>query len=272
MCALPLPLILPAALTPPGRKSEPPRHESKVEIAANKRRPMEVGRPYGSINWSGRIRSALEQGTLGLVGQEGNCRMRRIDIDRLSKPYTEDTNVPIPEPSSALGVATPKWKRLELTILEDLSTEVPYGVAWWAPHPGTSRRILISDQLYACTCSVLDNMVESALHLLEALDWSDRESDRLANVVRIEKGSLVVRMPRPQNPLDALGNQMVRLHVAGTVRALAEHLTAWQAPLSASWPSRSRFLKRTLGPSARSSKRSLPALRRRASEFRQTSE
>jgi len=64
-------------------------------------------------------------------------------------------------------------------------------------------------------------MVESALHLLEALDWSDRESDRLANVVRIEKGSLVVRMPRPQNPLDALGNQMVRLHVAGTVRALA---------------------------------------------------
>ena len=54
--------------------------------------------------------------------------MRRIDIDRLSKPYTEDTNVPIPEPSSALGVATPKWKQLELTILEGLNTEAPYSV------------------------------------------------------------------------------------------------------------------------------------------------
>jgi hypothetical protein len=121
----------------------------------------------------------------------------------------------------ALGVETPQWKHLELTILEDLSTQAPYGVAWWAPHPGTSRRILISDQLYACTRGVLDNMLESALHLLEVLDWSDRGTDRLANVVRVENGKLIVEMPRPQNPLEALGSQMGRLHVAGTVRALA---------------------------------------------------
>jgi hypothetical protein len=147
--------------------------------------------------------------------------MRMADLHRLSEPYTGDVSLPVPEPTLPLGVEIPTWEHLERTILEDLSTEVPYGVAWWAPHPGTSRRILISDQLYACTRSVLDNMIESALHLLEFLDWSERESDRLANVVRIENGKLVLRMPRPQNPLETLGNQMVRLHVAGAVRALA---------------------------------------------------
>lgn len=147
--------------------------------------------------------------------------MRTADIERLSRPYADDTDQPLAEPALELGVEIPKWKQLELAVLEDLSTQAPYGIAWWAPHPGTSRRILISDQLYACTRSVLDNMVESALHLLEALDWSDRESDRLANVVSVENGKLVVKMPRPQNPLEALGNQMVRLHVAGAVRALA---------------------------------------------------
>jgi hypothetical protein len=147
--------------------------------------------------------------------------MRAIDIDRLSKPYEQDARLPLPDPASALGVETPSWVHLERTILEDLSTEAPYGIAWWAPHPGTSRRILISDQLYACTRSVLDNMLESALHLLEFLDWSDRESDQLANAVSVEKGKLVVKRPPPRNPLEVLANQMIRLHVAGAVRALA---------------------------------------------------
>lgn len=147
--------------------------------------------------------------------------MRTADIKRLSEPYSDDSDQSSADPAQPLGVDTPKWKQLEIAILEDLCTQQPYGIGWWAPHPGTSRRVLISDHLYACTRSVLDNMVESALHRLEVLDWSEQESDRLANVVRVVNGSLDLQMPRPRNPLESLSNQMVRLHVAGTVRALA---------------------------------------------------
>jgi len=146
--------------------------------------------------------------------------MRLCDVERLSKPYS-DGEIPEAEPAPALGVEVPSWMAVEKHILGDLSVEPPYGIAWWAPHPGTSRRILISDQLYASTHSVLDNLVEAALHLLEFADWSERENDRFAHAVTLKAGRPVIQHPRPQHPLDVIGNQMVRLHVAGAVRALA---------------------------------------------------
>jgi len=147
--------------------------------------------------------------------------MRACDVARLSKPYDHDPNLPGPGPAPSLEMDVPSWARLETTILGDLSTRAPYGVAWWAPHPGTSRRILISDQLYACTESVPRNLIEAALHWLEFLDSAERESDRLVNAVKIEKGQPIITPPRPQSPLEDLGRQMVRLHVAGVVRALS---------------------------------------------------
>ena len=146
--------------------------------------------------------------------------MRRSDIDRLTRPY-DDASAPTPGPASALGVDTPTWGKLETTILEALTTSAPYGIAWWAPHPGTSRRILISDQLYACAQSVSTNMIESAVHLLELIDWSERHSDRHANAVCLKGGSLVIEAPRPGSPMEELSSHMMRLHVVGCVRALA---------------------------------------------------
>ena len=147
--------------------------------------------------------------------------MRTSDIDRLTKPYNGAADTPTPGPGSALGVDIPRWGQLETRILENLSTRAPYGVAWWAPHPGTSRRILISDQLCACAQSVSSNMIESALHLLEFADWSDRHSDRFANAVGLENGELVVKAPRPESPREELSSHMMRLHIVGCVRALA---------------------------------------------------
>ena len=101
--------------------------------------------------------------------------MRPDDIARLSQPYPDGPDRGTAGPTRALDVDTPNWEALERRIFADLTIEQPYGFGWWAPHPGTSRRILISDQLYACTTSVSTNLVEAGVHWLELLDAVDRE-------------------------------------------------------------------------------------------------
>jgi hypothetical protein len=147
--------------------------------------------------------------------------MRASDITRLATAYGGDPDAPTPGPASALEVDLPLCRQLAEMILEDLTTAPPYGIAWWAPHPGTSRRILISDQLYACTESVSANMIESALHRLEFLDSSDQLSNRFANAVTMQSGRPVIKLPRPHSPLEELSLHTMRLHYVGCVRALA---------------------------------------------------
>jgi hypothetical protein len=147
--------------------------------------------------------------------------MRTSDIDRLSQPYAGDSSAPTAGPAAALGIEIPVLGELQTAILADLRTDSPYGIGWWAPHPGTSRRILVSDQLYACTESVSSNMTEAALHWLELVDHADRLSDRMANCVAITNGQLSIKAPRPNNPFEELGIQMLRMHIVGLARASA---------------------------------------------------
>ncbi len=147
--------------------------------------------------------------------------MRTSDKNRLAIPYDGVPDAPPPGPASALGADLPSWRQLAEMILQDLSTEPPYGVAWWTPHPGISRRILIADQLYACTESVCTNMIESAIHWLEFLDSSDRVSDRYANAIVMQDGKPTIKFPQPQSPLDEISLYTMRLHYVGCVRALA---------------------------------------------------
>jgi hypothetical protein len=87
--------------------------------------------------------------------------MRASDIARLNR-FPVDT-----DGLEAFGVSIPIWKSLEAKIVADLSEGPPYGIGWSAPHPGTSRRILISDQMYACAASVSNNLEEAAIYWLE---------------------------------------------------------------------------------------------------------
>src|SRR4051794_12179891 len=96
--------------------------------------------------------------------------MKTADIARLSQPFPGGPDVSGRAPVAALGIAIPEWDALEDRIFADLTEALPYGIGWWAPHPGTSRRILISDQLYACTASVSMNLIEAGIHLLELID------------------------------------------------------------------------------------------------------
>ena len=145
--------------------------------------------------------------------------MRPADIARLSQPYPDG-----PDRSTttrALGVQTPNWEALERRIFNDFTTEQPYGIGWWAPHPGTSRRILISDQLYACTTSVSTNLIEAGVHWLELLDAVDREDTFQADVLQIVDGKTQMCARPRMTPLESLGPDMVRLHQVGVARALS---------------------------------------------------
>jgi hypothetical protein len=67
-------------------------------------------------------------------------------------------------------------------------------------------------------------MTEAALHWLEYLDASDRDSDRLVESVRIRNGHLAIEPPRPRNALDELSPVFIRIHQVGLIRALASAL------------------------------------------------
>ena len=97
---------------------------------------------------------------------------------RRTRPYTPRTNG--------------KAERFIQTALREWAYARPYYTStdrarlllgWWAPYPGTSRRILISDHLYNCVRSVETNLVEARLHLIEAMDFWERESDFHARAV-----------------------------------------------------------------------------------------
>lgn len=147
--------------------------------------------------------------------------MRPADIARMSQPYPDGADGSTMRPTCALGVQTPSWEALGRRIFDDFTTEQPYGIRWWAPHPGTSRRILISDQLYACTNSVSTNLIEAGVHWLELLDAVDREDAFQADVIQMADGQPRVRATPRTTPLESLGPDIVRLHQVGVARALS---------------------------------------------------
>ena len=150
--------------------------------------------------------------------------MRALDLSRLSEPYPEDHDSTADLAMSALGLPLRRWKELEAVILDDLVEQPPYGIGWWAPNPGTSRRILISDQLYACVAGVSANMVEAVLHWLEYQDFAERDSELFADVVQMHEGQVVMSLPRPRNALEELSREMVVMHIVGMARALCAAL------------------------------------------------
>ena len=74
--------------------------------------------------------------------------MRAADLTRLNELYPEAMEPTEADARAAIGVKQPHWASLEGEIFADFVEQQPYGIGWWAPGPGTSRRILIADQLF----------------------------------------------------------------------------------------------------------------------------
>lgn len=147
--------------------------------------------------------------------------MLRDDLDRLSVNYEDRDDHPDEWLRDRLGVACPQSQELCREILADLDPKA-FGIGWWAPHPGTARRILISDCLYQALSSVTSNLVEAKLHLLELRDWYDRQNQVMADAIVVDYStdSPRVRHPRPASAIDQLPGYMSTLHVVGCLRAL----------------------------------------------------
>lgn len=58
-------------------------------------------------------------------------------------------------------MGVPTWERLTRALEADLSVVAPFGIGWCAPHPGASRRLLISDHLVACDNAVMESFFSS---------------------------------------------------------------------------------------------------------------
>lgn len=147
--------------------------------------------------------------------------MRRTDIRRLASA-TRESPFDDPQILVALGTPLPNLERLENAVLDDFSTEPPYGISWWGNNMPTGHRIAISDQLYSCTQSISQNLIEARLHWLEFLDWSDR-ANALASV-KCESGELIFCPPRNNNALEYLTPKIKTMHEVGVIRSLCSSL------------------------------------------------
>lgn len=147
--------------------------------------------------------------------------MRSSDIASLSAAITHGLDVDS-KARSALDMPLPNLHHLEEAIFEDLKESPPFGISWWDPSLSPSLRILVSDQLYACTGSASDNLIEAKLHWLEFLDWKDREDALIP--IEVRNGGLWPGAPRRSNSLQVLTPKILELHTVGAIRALASAL------------------------------------------------
>lgn len=144
--------------------------------------------------------------------------MRSRALNRLRTPYTSPLNLDL-QFALALGVDIRTVGHLFREVYGDLDENV-FGIGWWAPHLGTKSRILISHHLVECIKSISTNMIEAALHLHEALDFWERESEFVANSFSIDSaGRPHLEMPRREKPEDDSANHMATMHAVGFFRA-----------------------------------------------------
>jgi hypothetical protein len=99
------------------------------------------------------------------------------------------------------------------------------GIGWWAPYPDDKRRIFIADYLVQCASSVVGNLVEAALHVLEAESAHKAVSAQMAHSLKVAgRGAtgynLEFAFPPATSLTDLLPNKEFDLHVAGFFRAI----------------------------------------------------
>jgi hypothetical protein len=153
-----------------------------------------------------------------------NWYMRRLDLEALERPYPEPTRHADDRFADALGLDLKNVRALEEAFHGDLDP-VELGIGWWKtyePQFGVRARILVGDYLFRCAASIETNLVETKLHLLEAVDAYEQEDNRLSRMVELGPDNTPrPKHPRSLNAKDDLQDRLATLHTAGFFRALA---------------------------------------------------
>lgn len=102
--------------------------------------------------------------------------------------------------------------------------ESPYGLSWLADSCGTKLRVLVSDYLYCCVASVTGHMREAGIHWLELLDSVERNNARFSDSLSVIDGEVVPATRPSASPIEHLTVDLVSLHRAGMIRAVASAL------------------------------------------------
>ncbi len=149
------------------------------------------------------------------------------DLEPFLRPYPDDDGVhddPTQDGFAKACEATlPKIQGLQDRIGDDRDASVG-GIGWWAPGPGSKRRILISDCLFQATGSVKRNLVEARLHQLAGREAAQQVSDFYADTVKIIDGQVRPDMRARTRAADELPTHMLHLHEAGFFRAIGSTL------------------------------------------------
>lgn len=152
--------------------------------------------------------------------------MRPEDLANLEKQYSGPNGSSDEAFAAAVGVDVAPLRALAAEIFGDLDdTHGLFGVGWWFPHPGTQRRIAISDYLLRVVESVGVNLVEARLHQLDSLAAFEAEDEFIARAVDYDnRGAIEVKMPPRTRPLDDLPRLLRDLQIAGFFRAIGSAL------------------------------------------------
>ncbi len=120
----------------------------------------------------------------------------------------------------ALGVPLTGMTGLMRAVLKDIDEDAT-GIGWMTPEP-SRRRILVSDQLYACADGVARNLVESKLAYL---DFEEVQSEYMRFLERgVTHQGRGYAYPKPQSAWDDLYPFRQGAHLASCVRGLGAAL------------------------------------------------
>lgn len=167
-------------------------------------------------------RSAATPVTWGVASCESEC-MREEDVNRLRRDYTQEQIELGPERRvrDALDLDLTTVADLATVVVDDLSSS-DHGIHWWTSHLGDKRRILVADQLAACTLSISTNIVEAKLHLLEYQGAREAWKSRVLKYLGRSRDLRAAL--RCENPEEDLSPVLAELHAAGVFRAVASAL------------------------------------------------
>lgn len=193
--------------------------------------------------------------------------MHKEDIERLEQPFPpNDPRGPDQQIDDALGLTLESFSGFE-RLLDASLDEDHLGFNWWDSFKdiGTKRRILVTDHTIQCAHAIRLNARESKIHLLEALDWLEKQStqDGVSTTFDALDNPSAYKGPA-RSAYELISGEIARTHTAGVIRSAGSILDCLAA-LVISALALETDIKRASFPSLRQADGPLGKLRSKAS-------